>query len=70
MLDEISRRFGTPEVAVHDRTTVITVGVDQTGLRALLDFLWDGAANVHSVTRVSSPANAPESPFEPSEPPS
>jgi hypothetical protein len=55
LLDEISRRFGTPEVAALDRTTVITTIMDQTGLRALLDLLWDGAAEVHSVTRVSSP---------------
>jgi hypothetical protein len=59
LLDEISRRFGTPEVAVLDRTTVITTSMDQTGLRALLELLWDGAADVHSVTRVSSP-DAPE----------
>jgi hypothetical protein len=55
LLGEISRRFGTPEVTLLDRTTVITTSMDQTGLRALLDLLWDGAADVHSVTRVSSP---------------
>jgi hypothetical protein len=55
LFDEISRRFGTPEVEVLDRTTVITTSMDQTGLRALLDLLWDGAADVHSVTRASTP---------------
>ena len=59
LLDEISRRFGTPEVDVLDRTTVITTSMDQSGLRALLVLLWDGAANVHSVTRVTSP-DAPD----------
>jgi hypothetical protein len=54
LLDEISRRFGTLEVDVLDRTTVITTSMDQTGLRALLDLLWDSAADVHSLTRVSS----------------
>ncbi len=60
MLDEISRRFGAPEVEVLDRTTVITTSMDQSGLRALLVLLWDGAADVQSVTRVSSPT-APQS---------
>jgi hypothetical protein len=38
-----------------DRTTVITTSVDQTGLRALLDLLWDGAADVLSVASVPPP---------------
>ena len=61
--DELDRRFG-PTV-VHERTgTTALVGLrlDQAGLRALLDLLWDAGVEVsavHSADAASDPVVRP-----------
>lgn len=54
LVEEMRRRFGPLEVQVLDGKGVITTTIlDQPALRALLELLWDGAIDVHSVTRIS-----------------
>jgi hypothetical protein len=49
--EEMSRRFGPVQVRQAERRTVLSdLTLDQAGLRALLDLLWDAGARVRAVT--------------------
>ncbi|MGP3957651.1 hypothetical protein ACTWPT_16750 [Nonomuraea sp. 3N208] len=49
--EEMSRRFGLVQVRHDRRRTVLSdLTLDQAGLRALLDLLWDAGVRVRAVT--------------------
>lgn len=56
--DEVSRRFGHVRVRRDgDRTVVGDLHLDQSGLRGLLDLLWDAGAHVTGVV-TAAPGDA------------
>ncbi|GAA2682274.1 hypothetical protein GCM10010412_067470 [Nonomuraea recticatena] len=55
--EEMSRRFGLVQVRQDGRRTVLSdLTLDQAGLRALLDLLWDAGARVRAVTTTEAGA--------------
>jgi hypothetical protein len=50
---ELDRRFGPVEIHEARDVTVLAVrGLDQSALRALLDVLWDAAAQIRTVITI------------------